>query len=56
MIQPFRHATVRKLFVWMEDKFLHAPVQQFCDEDDVLGWARDLVDPAKLFELFAGLA
>ena len=40
----------------MQDKFLDAPVQQFCDKDYVLGWARDLVNPAKLLELLASFA
>src|SRR5260370_8351488 len=48
--------SVKTLFFWMEEKFLHGTVKQVCGKDYVLGWARDLVNPAKLFELFAGFA
>src|SRR5437868_7639124 len=44
------------LFRWVQHKFLHAPVQQFCDEEHILGWAGDLVNPAKLLQLFSGFA
>ena len=43
-------------FLRMQDEFLDAPVKQLGDEEDVLGWAGDLVDPAELLELFAGFA
>ena len=42
--------------VRVQDEFLYAPVEQLCDEEGVFGGAGDLVDPAELLELFAGLA
>jgi hypothetical protein len=40
----------------VEDEFLDAPVEEFGDVEGVFGGAGDLVDPAELLELFAGLA
>ncbi len=34
----------------MQDELLRAPVQQLGDVELVLGWARDLVDPAELLQ------
>ena len=39
----------------MQDELLHAPVQDFGDEQHILGRARHLVDPAELLELLARL-
>src|SRR5215472_2239068 len=40
----------------IENQFLNAPVEDFGDEQHVLGRTRDLVNPAELLELLAGLA
>src|ERR1700759_251394 len=40
-------------FAGMQDELLDSPVQDFSDEQRVLRWARHLVDPAELLELFA---
>src|ERR1700687_5759513 len=45
-----------KLVSWFEDKFLYAPVQDFCNVKFVFGGAADFVDPAELSELLAGFA
>src|SRR5260221_1913361 len=37
--------TRKKLFLRMQDEFLHAPVQQFADVDFVFRRARDFVNP-----------
>jgi hypothetical protein len=37
----------------MQNELLHAPVQDFSREQHVLGRARDLMNPAELFEPFA---
>src|SRR6266567_5317503 len=42
-------------FFGMQDEFLYAPVQQFCDEEHVFRRARYLMNPAKLLQLLAGL-
>jgi hypothetical protein len=34
---------------------LYSPVEELCDGEDFFGGACDLVDPAELLELFAGL-
>src|SRR5260221_8483455 len=44
------------LLVRLEDQLLHAPVQQLGDVQQVFRGAGDLVDPAELLELLAGLA
>jgi len=36
-----------------QDSLLHPPIQQFGDEDHILGPAGDLVDPAQLLGLLA---
>src|SRR2546421_7872200 len=44
------------LLARIEDQLLHAPVQDFGDVDLVLVRTGDLVHPAELLELLAGLA
>jgi hypothetical protein len=39
----------------MQDESLYSPVEELCDGEDFFGGACDLVDPAELLELFAGL-
>src|SRR5216683_1175489 len=40
----------------IENQLLDAPVEDFGNEQHVLGWARDFVNPAELLGLLAGFA
>jgi hypothetical protein len=41
---------------WLEYQFLDAPFQNLCDLELAFGGAGDLVNPAELAELLAGLS
>src|SRR5207237_7722608 len=53
---PEASAHLGALLARIEDQLLHAPVQDFGDVDLVLVRTGDLVHPAELLELLAGLA